>query len=171
MKTHYLWVSLLLLGVSSLAFGQWQWVDKNGRKVFSDRPPPSEVPDKSILKRPAPVPQTDSTATGAITTGASNAAAPATTPAPPPVSGLDKELEAKKKQATEAEAAKRKAIEDANARVRADNCNRAKQAKATHDSGIRMTRTNANGEREFLDETARAAELKRIQGAIETECK
>ena len=164
MKKHDFWVSLLLLGVSSLAFGQWQWVDKNGRNVFSDRAPPPEVPDKSILKRPALLLQTDS-----ISTGASNASAPA--PAPPPVSGLDKELEAKKKQAAEAEATKRKAIEDANARVRADNCQRAKQAKVSHESGLRMARTHANGEREFLDETSRKAELKRIQSAIQTECK
>ena len=183
MKKHDFWVSLLLLGVSSLAFGQWQWVDKNGRNVFSDRAPPPEVPDKSILKRPSPVPQTDSKAigsastgsTGSITTGASNASATASTPAPSPtpapVSGLDKELEAKKKQAAEAEATKRKAIEDANARVRADNCQRAKQAKVSHESGLRMARTHANGEREFLDETSRKAELKRIQSAIQTECK
>ena len=166
MKTHYFWVSLLLLGVSSLAFGQWQWLDKNGRKVFSDRAPPPDVPDKSILKRPALAPQTDST-----TTGANNAAAPATTPVPAPVSGLDKELEAKKKQTAEAETARRKAIEEANAKIRADNCIRAKQAKANHESGMRMARTNAKGEREFLDDTARAEELKRIQSAIETECK
>ncbi|WP_216088085.1 DUF4124 domain-containing protein, partial [Shigella flexneri] len=29
-----------------------QWVDKDGRKVFSDRPPPVDVPAKNILKQP-----------------------------------------------------------------------------------------------------------------------
>lgn len=158
----------MLLGVNSLAFGQWQWLDKNGRKVFSDRAPPPEVPDKSILKRPTPVPQPDA-ATGTRDNDTA-APVPPPVPVPAPVSGLDKELEAKKKQTAEAEAAKRKAIEDANARVRADNCKLAKQAKANYDAGLRIGRTNANGEREFLDDTARAAERKRIQSAIETEC-
>ncbi|MEK9952912.1 MAG: DUF4124 domain-containing protein [Curvibacter sp.] len=26
------------------ASAQWQWLDKDGRRVFSDRPPPAEVP-------------------------------------------------------------------------------------------------------------------------------
>ena len=35
-----------------LAQAQWQWIDKDGRKVFSDRAPPSDIPDKNILKQP-----------------------------------------------------------------------------------------------------------------------
>jgi hypothetical protein len=84
---------------------------------------------------------------------------------------VDKELEAKKKQLADAEAAKRKAAEDVVAKARADNCAQAKLAKAALDSGVRLSRTNANGEREFLDDAARAAEQKRIQSAIESECR
>jgi hypothetical protein len=32
---------------------QWQWIDKDGRKVYSDRSPPSDIQEKNILKRPA----------------------------------------------------------------------------------------------------------------------
>ncbi|MES2052695.1 MAG: DUF4124 domain-containing protein, partial [Pseudomonadota bacterium] len=31
---------------SLTALAQWQWLDKDGRKVFSDRSPPAEVQEK-----------------------------------------------------------------------------------------------------------------------------
>jgi hypothetical protein len=84
---------------------------------------------------------------------------------------MDKDIEAKKKQAADAEAAKRKAEEDRVAKVKAENCSRAKQAKSSFDSGVRISRTTASGEREILDDAARAVELKQIQGIIESECR
>jgi hypothetical protein len=86
-------------------------------------------------------------------------------------SALDKELEAKKKQAAEAEAAKRKAEEDRLSKAKAENCSRAKQAKLNFESGVRVSRTNASGEREILDDTARAVEIKQVQGVIDSDCK
>jgi len=38
--------------VPLLAAAQWQWIDKDGRKVFSDRPPPSDIAPNRILKQP-----------------------------------------------------------------------------------------------------------------------
>lgn len=168
MKIHSILLGLLIAGLSGTCLAQWQWLDKDGRKVFSDRAPPPEVPEKNVLKRPngpKPAAQVDDAA-----------ATPATAAAPagnnlPVTNGLDKELEAKKKQAADAEAAKRKAAEEANTKARIENCARAKQAKATIDSGIRMSRTNAAGEPEIMDDAARAAESKRIQGVIASDCK
>ena len=31
---------------------QWLWLDKDGKKVFSDRPPPSDIASNRILKQP-----------------------------------------------------------------------------------------------------------------------
>ena len=45
-------LALLALFSSLSAQAQWQWVDGTGRKVFSDTPPPADLPEKSILKRP-----------------------------------------------------------------------------------------------------------------------
>lgn len=141
------------------ASAQWQWLDKDGHRVFSDRPPPTDVPDKNILKRPG--------ARGA----AAVPAAPAETAAPVAPAGVDKSLDEKKKQAETAEAAKRKAEEDRNARIRAENCARAQQAKAGLDMGGRMTRINEKGEREFMDDAAIAAESQRLQGLISENCR
>lgn len=151
-------------------FAQWQWLDRDGHKVFSDRAPPTDIPEKNILKRPGKIP---SSATAPVSDTA--AAVPsATASGPVPVAKkneLDMKLEEKKKQAEQAEAAKRKAEEARLAQAQAENCARAKQAKAALDSGVRMSTTNAKGEREIMDDTARAAETKRLQGIIASECK
>lgn len=158
----------VLVGLTTTAFAQWQWYDKDGRKVFSDRAPPPDILDKNILKRPnsrAVVPAVDDEtakpAAGAVPVLAPGAAKP---------TGLDKELEARKKQAADAEAAKRKAEEALVTKAKVENCARAKQAKASLESGVRISRTNAAGEREFMDDGAKAAELKRIQAIVASDC-
>jgi type IV secretory pathway VirB10-like protein len=164
---------VIVLSCTSLAASaQGLWLDKDGRKVFRDRAPPPDVLDKNILKRPtgrgpSPLPAAEPTDTNA--TAAPNA--PPLVPAANKTAGVDKELETKKKQAAEAEAAKRKEAEEKVAKAKIENCARAKQSKATFDSGVRISRTNAAGEREVLDDAARAAELKRIQDIMAADCK
>lgn len=162
------------------ASAQWQWIDKTGRKVFSDQAPPPDIPAKSILKAPGgrmPVqPAEADAAANATGTGTAVAAAAPAKPAAsgasaPKTSGKDKELEDKKKQAEAADAEKKKADQEKVAKARADNCDRAKKAKATFDSGVRVARTNDKGEKEIVDDAYRATETKRLQGIIDTECK
>jgi hypothetical protein len=81
------------------------------------------------------------------------------------------ELEAKRKKAEQETADKRKAEEAKVAATRAENCTRAKAQMRTIDSGVRMTRANEKGEREFLDDAARAAETQRTRDAMASECK
>lgn len=134
----------------------WQWLDKDGRKVFSDRAPPPEIPEKDILARPvivvAPAPSTGS----------------ASAPRP---SGVDRELADKKKKVEEAEFDKRKTEEEKIQKIRAENCVRAKRAKASFDSGHQIARPNDKGEPEVLNAANRAAELARIQSVIDSDCK
>jgi len=168
-------LSLCLL--PALACAQWQWVDKDGRRVFSDQPPPADVPTSKILRQPgARAPQaastTPATTPAAPTAAAATAAAPASqSAAAPKVSGQDKALLEKKKQAEAAEAAKRKEEEEKIAAARADNCERSRSAKASFDSGLRIVRTNEKGEREFLDDKQRAAEVQRLEGLIARDCR
>jgi hypothetical protein len=162
------WRSMLLAFATTLvctgAAAQWQWVDGSGRKVFSDTPPPSGIPEKNILKRPGP----------AITAPVAAASTTSTaTPAPaaaPQITGRDEQLEAKKKQAEAQEQALKKAEADKQAKARQDNCERAKRSKTTLESGVRMATTNAKGEREIMDDTARGAEVKRINEIIQSSC-
>jgi hypothetical protein len=158
---------LLTALASGGALAQWQWIDASGAKVFSDTPPPPSVPDKNILRKPggraepkAALPATDAGAAAAAPT--------------PKVTGRDEQLEAKKKlaekQAEEAAQAKKKAEDEKFMKARADNCERARRAKATFDSGVRVATTNAKGEREIMDDNARAAETRRIDDIIRADC-
>jgi hypothetical protein len=153
-----------------MAMAQWQWLDRDGRKVFSDRAPPPDVLDKDILKRPAGQVRA-AAAKDAAKIDAATAADAGTTANIPLNAGVDKELEAKKKQAADAEAAKKKAEEERFTKARVENCARAKQAMASFDAGMRISRTNASGEREVLDDASRAVERARVQGLVNSECK
>ena len=157
------------------AMAQWQWIEKDGSKVYSDRPPPPDIPEKNILKQPgasrAKLPSPGSPAADAPADAAAPAVPAASAVTAPKPSGVDKELEAKKKQAEAAEEARKKAEEAKQAKLRADNCVRAKQGKAALESGVRIAQTNAQGERIIMDDAARAAEAKRMDAIIATDCK
>ena len=163
--------TLLLAALAGLCFSasaQWQWIDKDGRKVFSDRAPPTDILDKNILKRPGG--RKPAIVSPAEAADEAASAAPLASSAPGKPAGVDKELEAKKKQAQDAELTKRKADEERIARAKIENCARAKQAKATFDSGVRVGRTNAAGAQEIMDDATRAQEMKRIQGIMAQDC-
>lgn len=170
--------SLLLTALActapAMAMAQWQWIDGAGRKVFSDQPPPPEVPPRNILRQPGgarPSAPLVVTPVDAPSPAAAAAPAPARAASGPAVARQDKELEARRKQMEAAEAEKRKAEEERIAKLRADNCVRVQQAKRTLDSGVRVARMNDKGEHEVMDDTARAAETQRLQGLIASECK
>jgi len=163
---HYLVASIGLV-ISLPAMGQYVWLDAAGRKVFSDQPPPANTPAKRILQQPgkaalaAPVATSDADEKPAGKT-AEGADAAAKTATAPKIVSKDKELEA---------AAKKKADDEVRNVARADNCVRAKQAKSTLDSGVRLTHTNAKGERGYMDEATRTVETKRLDGIIGSDCK
>jgi hypothetical protein len=157
-----LWVLLVALGaaVSLPASAQWKWRDKGGQIQYSDLPPPSSTPEADILQRPTP---------GAARS-AGSAPAAASAPLLSPKTG-DPELEAKRLKAEQEEAAKKKAEDQRVAMTKLDNCARARaQLKAIED-GQRMSRLNANGEREFLDDKGRAEETQRSRDIVASDCK
>lgn len=57
-----------------------------------------------------------------------------------------------------------------NQAARAENCQRARQSLATMQSGIRVAVANAQGEREFMSDEARAAETQRLQALVAASC-
>jgi hypothetical protein len=154
----------LVCAFAPACFAQWQWIDNSGRKVFSDQSPPADIPAKNILKQPG----MRKAATPAEAADA--AARPAAAASAPKLSGKDKELEEKKKQAQAAEAEKKRASEEEVAKARAENCTRAKRAKTSFDSGARIATTNDKGEREFMDDKTRATESRRLEGVIASDC-
>lgn len=156
--------------LSLAAQAQWQWIDKDGRKVFSDRAPPPDIAARNILKQPGKAAFAPAAAQDAAAPAAAASAGARQAP------GLqlgqeDKELAAKKKLAQDEAAAKVKAEADRVAKAKSENCERARSKQALFNSGVRISVTNASGEREILDDKARAAEQQRIRQVIETDCK
>ena len=193
------WVKVLLVATSlwaGSAMAQWTWLDKDGRKVYSDTAPPAEILEKNIIKRPGgQAGAANSAANSAaaakakvITDGVASdqtisagqpgtpaaqpgASAPQASASGPKLSSVDKELEKKKKEKEDAEAAKKKEEEQRVTKAKIENCARAKTAKTTLDSGVRIGVTNTKGERDIMDDTARASEAKRVQGIIDSSCR
>jgi hypothetical protein len=156
--------------IGATAQAQWQWLDKSGRKVFSDQPPPSDIPAKNILKQPGKA-AVSAPAAAVAAQPAATASAPAPTVAAPPLSAQDKDLLARKNQAEAEAQAKVKAEADRLARIKATNCEKARANQTLMDSGVRVAVTNAKGEREILDDAARAEEQRKIRTVIDTNCK
>jgi hypothetical protein len=193
MTLHRFFLLALACAWAAAASAQYQWLDKDGRKVFSDRPPPMDVPQKNILKEPraltparastaapataAAEPQAKGDASGAPpqTDGSTAAPAPQTGAGATGASGTDKSLEEAKTKAEEQEKAQKKAQEEAKAKkdaqARADNCQRARQAKITLEPGRLVATTNAQGERAYMDDATRTAELQRAEQIIQRDCK
>jgi len=173
MKRHHVPILVLVAAFAVLpatATAQWQWIDRQGKKVFSDQAPPPDIPDRNILQRsgsPAPRTPIDPPAAASGQDATSARTTPATPPKP---SGVDRDLEEKTRRAEADEKARQAAESERVARAKAENCARARQGKATYDSGIRVARLNAQGEREVLDDNARAAENQRLQGVIDNDC-
>ena len=156
---------LVTAGSSAMAGAQWKWRDASGAVQYSDRPPPAGTPESAILSRPSAARAAARAAEAASAASAATPAAPAATP-----KAADSELDAKRKKAEEEKAAKQKAEDDKIAKAKADNCQRARSYQRTLADGLRVVRTNAKGEREFLDDKARAEEMQRTQEAIAANC-
>lgn len=153
---------LALAATAASAQSIWKWRDRDGHVMVSDRPPGAEIPDRDILQRPcvAHVPPASSD-------GASLPASAAST-------GMDRDLEARKNKLVQAQAAakeaKANAAKDRLAAEKAQNCQRARNQLQMLQSGVRMARANDKGEREFLDDKARADEIARTQQLISANC-
>lgn len=173
MKMYQLVILAWACTLSAGAVAQWQWLDKDGRKVFSDLAPPPDIPQQNILQQPGG--QRAKTAPAAAVP-----ATPAAAPAPPaalpgtaaaPGAVKDKELQQRKAELEAQEAARQKTEDAKNAAARADNCSRAQRAKATYESQRPLRQTNAHGELVWMDEAARATEMRRVQSVIESDCR
>jgi hypothetical protein len=163
-------VLTLLCSLCAPAHAQWQWKDKNGQVTASDRPPPKHVVDKDIISRPDTrrAPPVGPAVAPALAPPPAPAPAPALVPAKGP---LETELETRKRNAEQEQTTKNQAEDQRVAEQRAENCRRARSHQSALDSGQRIARTNEKGEREVLDDKARADEIRRAREVIASDCK
>lgn len=135
----------------TLSWGQtYKWRDASGRIQYSDTPPPPGARDVQQLKA-VPTPPS---------------AGAASTP-----SYADQDAAFRKRLAEKQEADAKRAKEAEDESIRARNCEQARGQLAGIDSGQRMVRLTAQGERIALDDAARAQARADAVKAIETWCK
>lgn len=138
--------------VAGLAQAQYVWIDAKGIKQFSDRSPPSSVPEKNILKapgkpmvaiapgdleQPAPVPVAE-TANKALPTVA------------------ERNVEFNKRASEKAAADKKRSAEAQAKAAKAEQCAAAREYKMQLDSGVRIGTVTQSGERAFMSDAERA---------------
>ena len=154
---------LSLLAASGPAGAQYQWKDSRGQVHASDLPPPRDIPDKDVLKRPA---SGQKATTPPVASPGTAASAPPLVKAP-----VDPELEARRKRADEDTLRRARADEDRLAAQRSENCQRARQHLAMVDSGQRLLRYNERGEPVVIDDAGRADDAQAARRVMATDCR
>ncbi|HSG77841.1 MAG TPA: DUF4124 domain-containing protein [Burkholderiales bacterium] len=156
----------VMLAFAASAFAQmYRWVDKDGRVHYTATPPPAGVKARTLRAPVTPPPAADDAARddAAKDAGAKDARKGPLTPAEQEQEFRKRQLEAQKAREKQEMAAKE-------AETKRENCARAREALATFDSGQRISRTNAQGERYYLDDDARARETEAARRAVQDWC-
>ena len=151
-------VATALALLAGLAQAQYVWVDEHGRKQLSDRPPPTSVPAKNILKQPGGVPQVQDAEPAA-------AASPSSSAASGPLSLADRDADYKKRQLEKADKDAKAADEAKQKLAKRKNCEIARAYMSQLASGERIGVVGNNGERAFMNDaerTRRTAETNRV---------
>jgi hypothetical protein len=165
------WAALLVAVVAGTyvtgAAAQWSWKEDNGRVVYSDRPPPPEIKSSQILRQPstmtvAPAPQP---ATGDATKAGDGKPA-----ASGPKTIAEQEMEFRKRQQERADAERKAQDEQKKSAAKAAECERARGYLRSLEDGMRIARTDAQGNREFLDDAQRAEETERTRKMVQSLC-
>jgi hypothetical protein len=150
------WIFLALLFAAGTAFAQtYKWVDADGKVRYGDAPPPGAK--TSTIKAPPPGSAAPATAAKDAKKG--------------PLTAAEQEKDYRKRQEEAG-----KAADKANADLRAqaernEVCARQKESLATLESGQRISRTDAKGERYYLDENQVAQEIAKTRQSMQQACK
>jgi hypothetical protein len=162
---------LLLAAFALPAAAQWAWRDNTGRTVYSDNPPPSNIRSDQILRQPGA--QTFGTATAnnppASETKADGTKADPKEP-PRPKTLAEREQEFRKRMQESAENEKKQADELARNQQRSAECERMRGYLKALEDGERIARTDAQGNREILDDAQRASEVRRVRDGMSRNC-
>ncbi len=160
MKTSHLAALALGLAIAcpGAAFAQaYKWRDEKGGIVFSDTPPPPNIPRANILQGPkgkfVPAP---ASAAGSGAPASGSPAVSAKAEASAPKSTVEREVDYKKRQIEAQKKTKEEGEKSAQEQQRQAHCDSLRQNLMALDSGQRIARTDSKGERYFVDDEQRA---------------
>jgi hypothetical protein len=142
-------LAAIAFSLSASAFGQaYKWRDADGRVRYGDVPPPGV--NATALRPPPP-----------------GAAPPASKG---PSTAGEKEAEFRKRQLEAQKAREKQDLAAKDSAEKRENCARAQEYVRTIESGQRISRTDAKGERYYIDDAQRAQELANARQAAESWC-
>jgi hypothetical protein len=158
LKSAAVFVASLSFATSTLA--QYVWLDEKGVKQFSDMPPPISVPQNRILKQPG-------ASAVSIDKNTTPSEAPAEAPkGKAPMTTAEKNADFQKRKNEQAEKDKKAADEAKRKANQAQNCERAQEYAGSLSSGLRVSRTDKNGERIYLSDEQREKELQEARAVL-----
>ena len=137
----------------------YKWRDEKGQMVYSDQPPPKNSPPGNVIQAPkrsaASLPAAAATSGATVSAPAGKAAAkPAA-----PKSVAEQEAESKKRQLESQKKSKEDGDKAAQEQQRVAACASLRQALAGLEGGQRVSRTDDKGERYFINDDQRAADI------------
>jgi hypothetical protein len=152
-------IGLLLAFAAGASAQLYRWVDKDGKVRYSDTPP---VGVKATTLRPPPGSYAPAPAPGAGAE-AKDAKKGPLTPAEQEADFRKRQMEAQKARDKDDQASR-------DALAKQDNCARARESLASLESGQRITRAGADGERYYIDDAQRAAEIDKARQSVNSWC-
>lgn len=142
-------LALVLLLPLTTSAQVYSWKDANGRVHYSDQPPSEKTrPARTLTTAPEPNADTEQARQ----------------------KNADKRLSAAEKAKVDKESAEKAEKQRADDERRAADCDRARKALQGLESGQIRYRMGANGEREAIEDSARATELANAQRAVDDHC-
>lgn len=145
----------ILLATATVAAQVYKWVDKDGKVQYTDTPPPPGATKAEPKKVDTPA-------------GPASAPAPAGA-APKSLDERARDFDKRKNEA--AEKAKKDSESQQNAEVDAENCRDARTALIDLESGRPINRSNDKGERVFITDEQRQAEISKARAMVAASCK
>ncbi|UCE32355.1 MAG: DUF4124 domain-containing protein [Burkholderiales bacterium] len=157
----------LLLGLAllpGLAAAQYQWRNADGRMVYSDLPPPAHVEPARILRAPAVSPRPSSA------TGDAAAAPSVEGGAAQPRTWAEKAEAFRKRRADRAKAAAAREDAQRQAARKRRECEDMQASLRLLQSGRRIARMNAQGERVLLSAGERSERADEVRDGLASRC-
>jgi hypothetical protein len=158
--SKFLVLPLLLLGLALAGGAHAQikcWTTADGKRACGDAPPAGAK--VKTVKAPAAAPA-DSAAPGAAAKDAKKG----------PMTAAEREQDYRKRQADQKKSTEKADQEKKDTDAKRENCERAREALAAIEGGQRIQRTDAKGERYFLDDAQREQEASKARQIAQQSC-
>ena len=166
MRRRWLFIALLLIAAAALGTTLYKWVDEKGVTHYSETPPAKQQAQEIRVQPPPP-------------SGAEDGRPPQAPSAPgvdgakaaPPKTWQEKALEAQRqREATEQQEEQERALAQEIAQKRKERCLSAQQNLQALLTNRPVYHVNERGERVFIDDAKRAAEIARAKREIQSYC-